>query len=240
MAAAAALALDRNGGFAIPPHSLRLPWWLVLPGTIALFAGVLVVAGAGPSFAVVVGAALVAFLFTLAARAMGEGRAAAWLLTSIVGFAVFIAYTFAVLLPHMRAGWPAPRIAEGIAPLRHCVTGPVGVVGFREPSATFVLGRGSDTDVATIAGWMAGGDDAIAVVEDRWQPDLAKALAARGAKAPPRLGCVEAFNVMRGCRLDFSIYATGPDALDPGCQVDKRFACKGPIPATSSDTSRCH
>ena len=89
---------------------------------------------------------------------------------------------------------------------------------------------------------MAGGDDAIAVVEDRWQPDLAKALAARGAKAPPRLGCVEAFNVMRGCPLAFSIYNTGPDPLDAGCKIDARFSCNMPLPLAPEDSdprSRC-
>ncbi len=192
-----------------------------------------------PSFAVVVGAALVTLLFTLAALAMRDGRAAAWVLSSIAGFALFIAFTFAVLMPHIKMAWPAPRIAEAVAPLRRCVTGPVGVAGFREPSTTFVLGHASDADVATIAGWMAGGDDAIAVVEDRFQPDLAKALAARSAKPPPRLGCVEAFNVMRGCPLRFSIYATGPDTLDPGCQIDKRFACTTPVPTEADIASRC-
>lgn len=238
-AVAVALALDKDGRLAIPPLSLALPWWLVLPGTIALFTGILAVAGVAPSAAVIIGALLITLLFTLAARAMGEGRAAAWLAASIAGFALFVAFTFGVLMPHIKMAWPAPRVAEAIAPLRRCVTGPVGVVGFREPSTAFVLGHGSETNVESIAGWMAGGDDAIAVVEDRWQPDLGRALAARSAKAPPRIGCLEAFNVMRGCPLHFSIYATGPDPLDPGCRIDERFACKAPIPAETDTSSRC-
>jgi len=247
LGAAVALALDRpaaqaasgSAHLAIRPYALRLPWWLVLPGTILLFAGILAAAGVAPSPAVVVGAALIALVFALAALAISDGRAAAWLVTSVAGFGLFIAFTFAVLMPHIKIAWPAPRIAEATAPLRRCVTGPVGVAGFREPSTTFILGHGADTDIDTIAGRMAGGDDTIAVVEDRYQPDLAKLLAARGAKSPPRLGCVEAFNVMRGCRLNFSIYATGPDALDPGCQIDKRFACKTPVPTEADTSSRC-
>ncbi len=92
-------------------------------------------------------------------------------------------------MPRSQIGWPAPRIADAIAPLRRCVTGPVGVVGFREPSTDFVLGRDANTNVETIAGWMAGGEDGIAVVEDRWQADLAKALAREGRQATgaPRL-----------------------------------------------------
>jgi 4-amino-4-deoxy-L-arabinose transferase-like glycosyltransferase len=238
-AAAAALSLDRGGKLALPPYMLRLPWWIVAPGTIALFAVIVNLAGAASTFPIVAGATLVTALFTFAARAAGEDKAAAWITTSVAGFALFIAYTFGLLMPHLEKGWPAPRIAEAVEPLRRCVTGPVGVVGFREPSTNFVLGRDANTTVDTIAGWMAGGDDAIAVVEDRYQPDLGKALAQRNASAPPRLGCVEAFNVMRGCPLSFSIYATGPDALDAGCKVDARFACKGPPPAATDASSRC-
>lgn len=239
MAAAAALALDRDGRLSIPPLSLRVPWWLVLPGTIAIFAVVLGVSATMPSAAVVMGAALITLLFTVAALAMGTGRANAWVMTSIAGFALFVSFTFGVLMPHIQMAWPAPRIAEAIAPLRRCVTGPVGVAGFREPSTTFVLGHNADTNVETLSGWMAGGDDAIAVVEDRWQPNLAKALEARLAKAPARLGCVEAFNVMRGCKLSFSIYATGSAPLDANCKIDERFACHHPVPASTDESSRC-
>jgi 4-amino-4-deoxy-L-arabinose transferase-like glycosyltransferase len=241
-AAAVALALDRDGHLVIPPRMLRLPAWLVLAGMIVLFAFIVNFAGAPSTFLIVVGATLVAVLFTFAAQAAREDKAAAWVTLAVAGFAVFITYTFGLLMPHLEKGWPAPRIAEAIAPLRRCVTGPVGVVGFREPSTTFVLGRSANTNVETIAGWMAGGEDGIAVVEDRWQADLGKALAARGAKPPPRLGCVEAFNTMRGCTLDFSIYATGPDALDPGCKVSERFACSIPVPLLPEDAdpkSRC-
>jgi len=249
-AAAVALALDRpppeaalhNGRLAIPPRMLRLPWWIVLPGTIALFAAIVNFAGAPSTFLIVAGATLVTALFTLAARAAGEGRAAAWLTTSVAGFALFIAYTFGVLMPHLEQGWPAARIADAVAPLRRCVTGPVGVLGFREPSAVFLFGRRSVTDAETVAAWMATGEEAIAVVEDRFQPDVARVLALRGAKPPPRAGCVTAFNVMRGCTLDFSIYVTGADALDDSCHVAERFRCpaQAPPPAEAPDhSSRC-
>jgi hypothetical protein len=218
---------------------LRLPVWIVLPGTIALFAVLANFAAVRPSFAVITGAVLVTALFTLAALAAKQGRAAAWLATGVAGFALFIAYTFAVLMPSSQIGWPAPRIADAIAPLLRCVTGPVGVAGFREPSTTFVLGRPANTNVETLASWMTGAEDAIAVVEDRWQPDLAKALAARNAKPPARVGCLEAFNVMRGCPLHFSLYVTGRQPLDPGCKLPERFACRTPVPTTTEVDSRC-
>ena len=157
-----------------------------LAGMILLYIGGLWFAGVTPGVAIVIGAALVTALFTLSSLAATSGLAAACLTTAVAGFALFITFTFAVLMPGMRIGWPAPRIAEALAPMRRCVTGPVGVVGFREPSTTFVLGRGANTNIESIAGWMAGGDDAIAVPrEHRRQLEDARA---RGVERVTRCG----------------------------------------------------
>ena len=228
-AAAAALTLDKMGRLAIPPRMLRMPWWFVVVLMAGIFGGTLWLAGAVPNVAVVVGATLVVVLFALAALAASRSYAAAWFTLAIASFAVFITFMFAVFMPHMRIGWPATLLAETIAPLKRCVIGPVGVLGFREPSTTFVLGRDAEVEEDTIAARMAGGTDGIAIVEDRWQPDLAEQLEARGAKAPPRAGCVQAFNVMRGCPLNFSIYVTGRETLDPGCRIDTVAPCSGPV-----------
>jgi hypothetical protein len=206
---------------------------------VALFAGVLYVAGAGPSVVIVLGALLVTLLFTIAAQAARARLAAAWLATSVIGFALFLGFTFGVLLPHLQTGWPATRIAEAIAPLEHCVVGRVGVVGLREPSTNFLLGPNSEVGAQTVAEWMTGGEDGIAVVEDRWHGDLTAALDHRGGTLPKRMGCVRAFNVMRGCPLAFSIYVTGAPRLDPECKVPARFACKD-LPQTAVQAgSRC-
>ena len=127
---------------------------------------------------------LVTALFTLAARRRASGLAAAWLATSVAGFALFIAFTFGVLhaaLADRLAGAAHRRGGRAAAPLRHR---PGRRRRLPRAEHHFVLGRGANTNVETIAGWMAGGEDGIAVVEDRWQADLAKALAAR--RAPRR------------------------------------------------------
>jgi len=242
-AAAAALALGRNGRLEIPPYTLRLPWWLVLPGLSALFAGVLWIAGTPPSAFIVIGALIVTALFTLGAISASRGYAAAWLAAIVPGFALFLGFTFGILLPHFKKGWPAPRIAEAIAPLQRCVSGPVGVLGFREPSTIFLLGRQSKAKPETIASRIAGGEEGIAVVEDRWHGALQKEVRSRGAELPQRLGCVEAFNVMRGCPLSFSIYVTGDAMLDASCAVPAANVCKGPVSAVPQGRrgkSRCH
>ena len=40
---------------------------------------------------------------------------------------------------------------------------------------------------------------------------------------------------MRGCPVDFSIYVTGRDVLDPGCKVAARYACSIPLPLAPAD-----
>jgi 4-amino-4-deoxy-L-arabinose transferase-like glycosyltransferase len=243
-AAAAALALqglawENDGKLALPDYMLRLPAWLVAPGMAALFVGALYIAGAPAGFGIIVGALLVTALFTLSARAARRKLAAAWVVTSVTGFALFLGLTFGVLLPYMERGWPAARIAEAIRPFEHCVVGPVGVVGFREPSGIFLLGRNSEVTPATVADWIVGGEDAIAVVEDRRHGEVVRALEARRAMVPTPVGCVSAFNVMRGCPLKFSIYVTGASRLDPECRIAPRFVCKGAPPLAAASDSRC-
>jgi 4-amino-4-deoxy-L-arabinose transferase-like glycosyltransferase len=240
-AAACALSLEKDGRLALPDYMLRLPAWLVALGMAALFAGVLYIAGPPVSIVLVLGALLVIALFMVAAKAARQKLAAAWVVTSVAGFALFLAFTFAVVLPHIERGWPAARIAEAIAPLQRCVAGPTGVVGLREPSTTFTLGTNANANPETLAGWMASGQEGIAVVEDRWHGDVERALQQRGGTLPARAGCVRAFNVMRGCPLDFSIYVTGAPKPDPGCKVPAAFACKGPLaaPPAGAATSRC-
>lgn len=245
-AAALAVALvlaparqTQANGLAVPPNTIRMPWWLVLFGLASIYLFAFWMAGATFDPTVVLSIAAVTGLLTLAAVAVIKGYVAAWLATAVLGFALFSSSMFALVMPHMEIAWPAQRMEEALEPLRRCVSGPVGVVGFREPSATFAFGRAAYSNIPTIATWIAENDDAIALVEDRWQPDLSAALAARRVELPPRLGCIEAFNIMRGCPLHFSIYATGRETLDPGCRMSAEYSCKGPLPASPDTQSRC-
>ena len=121
-AAAVALALDRGPPeaamgdcrLAIPDYMLRPPPWLVALGMTALFGGVLYLRPSGAGV-IVLGAIIVTALFTLAAQAARARLPAAWLVLSVVGFALFIAFTFGVMLPHLQRGWPAERIARSRA-----------------------------------------------------------------------------------------------------------------------------
>jgi hypothetical protein len=152
---------------------------------------------------------------------------------SVGGFALFLAFTFGVLLPHLEKAWPATRIADAIAPLRRCGTGPVGVLGFREPSTLFVLGhRSSGADAETIGGWMATGEEAIAVVEDRWQPTWPRP---RSARSPAAAARRLRRGVQRHARLPAHLLDLRDRAGPARCRVQGRAALRlqGAAPATA-------
>jgi 4-amino-4-deoxy-L-arabinose transferase-like glycosyltransferase len=248
-AAAAAVALVLLAG---DPAARRLTWPTPAPipppvlvggGVVALYAGVLWSLGERPSVGVTLGIAGVAALLSASALAGRRRLPHAWLMLGVPGFAAFLGFTFGVFLPSLAKPWPALRIAEAVQPLRSCVAGPVGIVGFREPSANFVLGRSAVHDEpAAVASWAAQRRPGIALVETRWHDAFLAALATRGAALPERVGCVQAFNVMRGCSLAFSIYVTGRNAGER-CQLAPAFACRDPLPTSSTGqprSSRCH
>ena len=242
-AAAAALALERNGHLEIPPGMLRLPWWLVLAVMAALLSGVMWIAGVPPNVGIVMGALIVTAMITLAAITASKNLVAAWLVTIVAGVALFVGFMFGAVMPHSEKAWPAERIAAAIAPLQRCVSGPVRVVGFREPSTIFTLGRQSIIVLPEeIADWLAGGEGGITVVEDRWDGEFQAALLAPGAELARRVGCLEAFNVMRGCPLAFSIYVRGKAKLDASCAVAPANVCKRSVPPPQDNvaTSRCY
>ena len=242
-AAAAALALERNGHLEIPPGMLRLPWWLVLAVMAALLSGVMWIAGVPPNVGIVMGALIVTAMITLAAITASQNLVAAWLVTIVVGCALFVGFMFGAVMPQSEKAWPAERIAAAIAPLQRCVSGPVRVIGFREPSTIFTIGRQSIIVLPDdIADWLASGEGGITVVEDRWDGELQAELLAPGAELGRRVGCVEAFNIMRGCPLSFSIYVMGKAKLDASCAVAPANVCKRPVPPPLGNvaTSRCY
>ena len=88
----------------------------------------------------------------------------------------------------------------------------------------------------------ASGEGGITVVEDRWDGELQAELLAPGAELGRRVGCVEAFNIMRGCPLSFSIYVMGKAKLDASCAVAPANVCKRPVPPLLGNVaaSRCY
>ncbi len=247
-AAAAAVVLAMTLGqpqtqpLVMPQRLFAPPWWAPAAVILAVYGALLWLMSASPAPAILAGCLLVAALLALGAETARLKLASAWVASSVCGFAFFLAFTFGAFLPHLEQAWPAERIAEAAAPLEACATGPAGVIGFREPSATFVA-NATLAEPAQVAAWAKSGERRVALVEGRWRADLARAFLHAGAPEPAPAGCVAAFNTMRGCALSFSIYVTGAkEKDDPACRAAPKYACGAaglPASETPKDTARC-
>ena len=180
-------------------------------------------AGAPPTLLIVVGAALVAVLFTLAARAATRGPRRRLARASASPASPLLHRL------HLRRAAAAPRAGlagaahrrshRAAAPLHHR-PGRRGRLPRAERRRSSSAATATPTSRPSPAAWRAA-RPASPSSRTAGSADLGKALARRGAKPPPRLGCVEAFNMMRGCPLDLLDLRHRPAARStPGCKVD--------------------
>lgn len=184
----------------------------------------------------VAGALVVAALLALPAFAARAQLAAAWLVTTVIGFAAFLVFTFAVLLPSQKSAWTTEVIREAVAPLQPC--GDVAVVGYREPSAVFTFGAGnvflSFSDFARAEELKLKDKAKFAryfVAEDASVP----AVSLRAFKS----GCIDTFNVTRGCVQRFTIYdKLAQSTAGTRCSVAARYRCDAENPQLSA-AKRC-
>ena len=78
-------------------------------------------------------------------------------------------------LPHARAVFPSPVMAERLMQYRQCASGPAFSVGYREPSLVFQTETGirmSEPEEALEA--LANDPGALVLIEDRWAAALAE------------------------------------------------------------------
>lgn len=180
-----------------------------------------------PTAGMLAGALTVAVLLALPALAAQARLASAWLVATIAGFAAFLGFTFAVLLPAQKSGWTTEVIREAVQPLKAC--GSVAVVGYREPSAVFTFGAGN---VFLSPGELKGSRQPLryVVAED------ASTSGIEASSAAPRY-CVEAFNVTRGCVQRFTVFDTMAGS-GGACRMEDRYGCDARNAALSG-ASRC-
>lgn len=216
--AVAMLVLERNPD-GVPPAGHAIPW----SPLAALFGFALVMMPFAalrdmPSPYVIVAAIAVAALFFLSARAGRAGMLRDWALSGIAALSIFAITLLGLAMPAIDKIWPARQITRALA---GCAPGPIAVQGFREPSIGFVLAPDpSITTPDAIRSALVEGSPGYIAGEVR--DDSLRVLSRMQYRRPKTVGCVEAFNVMRGCPLYFTISATGP--LD-GCQARETFAC---------------
>ncbi len=200
-----------------------LPKWHLMPWpplaaifAVALLAAPYLAASQIPSLAALILVAAVACLFFVSAR---EGKAlhfTSWAPTGIAALGLFAVTLLAVILPSIDKAWPSRQIARALST---CPNSKVALLGYREPTSAFILSadRGLQTPEAA-----AAKKPAVAIVEARWLDRYREAYTKSNQSLPPVRGCIYAFNVTRGCKLDFTIFA----ADTAGCQIPQEFVCK--------------
>ena len=187
--------------FPVPPVVVAYAFGGVMPGVIA---------------AVLISAT--ARLFYLSAKAARGCEPKRWAMTGIAALSLLSIAFNAAVLPSIDRIWPTREIERA---LEGCPSGPVAVLGFREPSAKFMLK--SDPAIAEPEALRA------ALVEGRPSYIAGEARDARlkalnrfQYRRPRSIACVEAYNVMRGCPLAFTIISAGDTA---GCAAVEKFPC---------------
>jgi 4-amino-4-deoxy-L-arabinose transferase-like glycosyltransferase len=222
LAVGSVVTAENGGGH--PPKWHLFPWPTALAAIpLAIFAAVYFFIGERPTAVQGILIAIIAVLFIWSGRQGREGGLRRWAVTGVAAMGLFAVTLLGSVLPSIAKIWPAQQLQQAI---EGCAEDNVDLVGFREPSARFVLGvppkrQTLDSMVATIA----GKTPAISIVEDRWLKRANAALLAEG-QAPLRFpsACVSAYNTMRGCPLHFRIYERG--ATRP-CTFPAKFACTG-------------
>lgn len=215
--AVARLIAMRDGALPLPKGHLIPPPVLAASFAIALFAIVAGFSGYTPSFAAIACIGAVAVLFGASAKIGRQGHLTAWAVTGVGALALFAVTLLAVVLPSLDRFWPARQLERAFS---GCSPGPRSVLGFREPTSAFRLQSDhARQSPETLADQTSG----IVAVEDRWRGRYLSAVAKRGHEPPVALGCVTAFNVMRGCPLSFTLYGTNKSVA---CALSSESACR--------------
>jgi hypothetical protein len=202
-------------------HAMPWPPFAAL-FAIALFAAPYAAVREYPAPWLVAPIAAVAALFYWSAAEGRAGRLKRWAGSGVAALGLFAVTLLGGVLPSIDKIWPASQVQRYIK--ASCDPNlSVGVVGFREPSATFLLDR--DHTRATPQSVVAGAPD-ITIVESRWLDRYSEAIKASGASSfGAHYGCIESVNMMRGCPLTFWVFGK-PDGQDL-CFATVAASCSG-------------
>ena len=223
-ALAVAMLVATEDGKAPAPKFHALPW----PPLAAVFALVLFAAPYAmmretPPWWLLPMIAAVAALFYWSAQLGRAGHLTRWAATGVAALALFAITLLGGILPSLDKLWPTRQIAHYID--ASCDPGTTfGVLGFREPTARFVL---QSDPVLQNPEALAKDPPDILFVESRRLAAYEAALTMSGAAPPARYGCIPAYNTMRGCPLSFAVVGKS------GTEADRCFK----LPDTSCDTA---
>ena len=221
--AVAMLVASENGKAPAPKFHALAPPVLAAAFALAILAAPYALMRETPPLWLLPMIAAVAALFFISAQLGRAGHLTRWAATGVAALALFAITLLGGILPSLDKLWPARQIAQYLE--ASCDPGTTfGVLGFREPTARFVL----QSDPAQQSVELAIKDPPdILFVESRRLGAFEAALTMSGAAPPARYGCIPAYNTMRGCPLSFAVLGKS------GTEADRCFK----LPPASCDTA---
>ena len=192
----------------IPPP---LKWSLTPPPlvsalfAISLFAAIFIIAPAAPAFWAVLAIGAVSVLFYHSARYARTGQLKSWAMSGVAAIALFSVTLLSLVLPSIGKFWPARELNRMIE--TSCRTpASIGILGWREPSASFILQAGRNLKAPQD---LLDQKPGVQIVESRWLERYFVANAARAPGVAPGqvIGCVAGYNTMRGCPVSFTVFS---------------------------------
>lgn len=201
-------------------------WLLIALAQAIVFGAAMWFFGVQPTAALIGLAAVFAVVAPLTAVASWRGQFFAAAGLALVSAAVLYWGVLGHVLPRLKPLWISEQLAEVVNAVGPCAGRKVALVGYREPSAVFLLG--TDTVLSQgreAAAWLRREAGRIAVVSQRQKHAFDAAFADGNQTAPAPFACVSGFNVNGGRMLRLGLYSlASPESLKK-CPIPPRYRC---------------
>jgi 4-amino-4-deoxy-L-arabinose transferase-like glycosyltransferase len=143
------------------------------------------------------------------------------IVTALITAALLYTAAFRFVLPSIDPVWLSRQTAEAVAVLRPCMSGPLVLTRYREPSAVFLLGTDTVmTSAADANTALSEGKIGVALFRS---DDFAKLPL---VDPPPRpIGCIDGFNLNGGLHMRLQFVTAKPESDFAACQLPEKFRC---------------
>ncbi|MBX2804490.1 MAG: glycosyltransferase family 39 protein [Hyphomicrobiales bacterium] len=142
-------------------------------------------------------------------------------LALVTAFLLYLA-AFKLVMPAIDPIWISRQTAEVVNALRPCISSPVVLTRYREPSAVFLLGTDTRILSAEEANKaLSAGSADIALLEKKTADKLPLV-----DPTPRPIACIDGYNVNQGKQLRLQLMTARPESAFTACQVPERYRCR--------------